>query len=190
MTHPNLEQIALWVEDKLSSPAETQEHMNSGCVPCSEEATRLTNLGPIVREALFSNMPKETQDHLNAVVQTRIESLSAFLVASLVQDSYALEGVRGAATDTRHLRFESGDLAIVLQVEPGPKTGSSNLVGQIYAPDQYDLEGGKVQLLGEKGEALETTSDDLGEFFIDAIPEAPFTVEFSKDELKLRALIP
>lgn len=114
-----------------------------------------------------------------------LEHATRVLVAALRFDSWAApsfaHGMRALPAETRHLLFSTKGRDIDLRITPDDTRFL--LVGQVLGPD----ETGRVELIGNGNDKLETAIDDLGEFRLPGVVGGTYwvTLRMGQDEITL-----
>jgi len=90
-------------------------------------------------------------------------------LAALVDDA-ELALTRGAEAP-RLAVFDSGDLGVEIEVIPGPRPRSWQLIGQLLPPV-----AARIRIRRQPDEQSSVTADDLGRFMIDQLPAGPLSL--------------
>ncbi len=132
--------------------------------------------------------PPEVQDAIVERFEARAEDrhrpgLLRRLVATLASDS-GLEpafGARSAATQEsrRHFVYSTDEADIALNVWPRPDDGGFDVDGQVLLLNGAEPGSFAVQLVDAGTEVGTTATDEVGEFFFDAVPPGVYEVFIS-----------
>jgi hypothetical protein len=94
-------------------------------------------------------------------------------LAQLTSDS-GLAGTQSAlrsAAAPRLTVFDTQDLSVEVQIEPGARTGSWRLIGQLTP-----AEPARIQVRQPGGEPFWVDADDLGRFTVDQLTDGPLSL--------------
>ena len=151
-----------------------QAHLDAGCDRCAE----LYGLWAAVREIAVRDRgysPDESAiSAVMAAYSAGLRSAPAAPVsfASLVFDSLfdagALAGVRSISASSRHLLYQSGQLAIDVRTEPQSRS-TVTIVGQVlHAPaDTLPRRQWNVTLMRSAETVAQTATNEFGEFYFE-----------------------
>lgn len=144
----------------------------------SERAARLRDLDDeqlmaALREVLMSvdSPPKQSVDLAKDSFGLRMVDAE---LAALVEDAGLAVMRTGDAP--RLAVFDADGLGVEIEVIPGPRRRSWQLIGQLFPPA-----AARIRVRRQPGEAPEVTADDLGRFMIDQLPAGPLSLAIEVD---------
>lgn len=185
-----------WVEGKLS---EKEATLVAAQVAGADEATQarvawLREFIQISASTVLAPPPPEIRELLmrrfEAYRQKRSQpGLLQRLVAALTFDSGlqpATAGLRAAAQAApRQLIYTTDAAEIALNIQPRAFDQLLNVSGQIFPNRATRPDAFSVQLLRDMVEISLTTSDELGEFFLDAVPPGVYEMILSTAQVEI-----
>ncbi|MFN8454147.1 MAG: hypothetical protein U0401_05645 [Anaerolineae bacterium] len=186
-----------WVEGKLT---EEEAAATAAAVAGADETTQATaawlrEFIQLSTNTVLASPPPETRELLmrrfEAYRQKREQpGLLQRLIAALTFDSGmqpATAGLRAAAAQAapRQLIYSTDAAEIALNIQPRPFDQLLNVSGQIFttraaAPDTFS-----IQLLRDAVEVSLTTSDELGEFFLEGVPAGVYEMILSTAQVEI-----
>ena len=190
LNDPEFNEILDWLEVKLpedeaQAVAEKLASVNEATQADLEwlrdflqtsQSIRLASPPPKVREALRRRFAVYAESR-------QPPSLLQRLQARLTFDSHAQLAVAGLRSTVyqgkqRQLVYETDIAEIALNIQPRAQEQRFDLIGQIFPKGNIPATGFGIQLLEEEGlvEKAMTTSDDLGEFRVEAIPQGRYGI--------------
>lgn len=176
MKHFSLTEWADFVRGALSPNQEAalQRHLDDDdCRRCKKTVEMWTAMATFAkREATYeppADAVRIAKSYLApfklASKQSRVLQLAKLAFDSL--ESPAVMGVRSSGSSPQHLMYQCGSVLIDLRMVPKPDTHSMSLAGQVVSsgPASSGLAGIPVSLLSAEDTWLETTTNQLGEFY-------------------------
>jgi len=190
LNDPQFSEILDWLEGKLP---EDEAQVMAEKLASADEATqadlewlrdflqtsqsvRLASPPPRVREALRRRFTIYAESRQPPNLLQRLQAKLAF-------DSHAQLAVAGLRSTVyqgkqRQLVYETDIAEIALNIQPRAQEQRFDLFGQIFPKGNIPANGFGIQLLEEDGlvEQSVTTSDDLGEFKVEDIPQGRYGI--------------
>jgi hypothetical protein len=133
-----------------------------------------------VREMLSHDEPPPDWSVDLAKRSYGLRALDAEL-AALTSDSglaTARSGVR-SGTAPRLAVFDTGDLSLEIEIEPGTRAGTWRLVGQLTPPSPA-----RIQIRQQRAEPVWVDADDLGRFAADHLPGGSLSLMCLRDGMR------
>jgi hypothetical protein len=196
MTRPNkptFAQLLDWLEGRMDQDdaRELEKNLKAGDPETEADLAWLRAFLDTSEAARLTTLPQEVQNDLVRKFEAfsrdrRAPNLLERLVAVLTFDSHAgpaLAGVRSvqAQGKQRQLIYETEHAEIALNIFPNSQDENMTLNGQIYPKGGLIPSGLSVQVLAAEGLAEKglTTSDNLGEFILEGLPQGRYGILIS-----------
>ena len=163
------------------------------CGRCREQAKELQELIHFLSEDIENEPPREVLEWglqlFQPVLRPRPRAAGRILqIARRVFDSYEqpLEGIRNLDTAGRQLLYRAGNVDVDVRVEPVGE-GRISLAGQFLSESESFPESTAVRLESGGAVRFTTSTNAVGEFSFDDVPEATYhlTMDVSGGELRL-----
>jgi anti-sigma factor RsiW len=192
MRHLTIETILEQIDGEAGADArrEIDEHVKV-CVRCRDELAEVSEMVGFLREDSQNEPPAEALAWSVSLFQPVIvpeprPSGHLFRIARCVFDSYesAVGGVRAAAAPPRQLLYRAGAVDVDLRFESAE--GRTSLTGQILSGGGSFPEPTRVRL-ESGGQVRQTTSTNaIGEFSFEAVPDEACHLALDLPEGELR----
>lgn len=176
--HPTDEELIAWALGDVAG-GHVKEHLATSCPECAERVRHLEGVLAVLRSDRDAEAPESwvaravrlfeghaAADSLPERIRgwgRGLAEQAARLVADTAATAVPAFGVRAAGA-ARRLRFETPEVELDLELEPG--AGAVRVTGQFasLSPEPEPLAGGRYLLVTGSGACREGTTDDLGEF--------------------------
>jgi hypothetical protein len=188
VSHPTLEEIALWVIEPESDQlrASSRTHLESGCPKCNALAASLRELQDQLAPALGSRVPEDFLSRAEKLIVDRpgVPRIPV-LLEELPVTGEAL-AVRDAAAGMRTALFRGGGFDVHVQILPKESGHGVHVLGQVLGP-KGSFGSNLTVRTRRGGRSLgETSTDEWGEFALSARDPLPFSLEVEGGAVDLR----
>ncbi len=186
--HPQPEVLADWALDPNSETVDAgaRAHLESGCAICAQRVNEIRNLAEQTRRAIETGAPAAVVERAYGALQSTGLSDVEILVASLVEDTRQLAGVRDEAVADRFLLFRAGAWDVQVRISPRDGDQKARILGHIEGPDDRSLEGLDVRVLHGERVLASCRTDDLGEFAVESRIPCPLFMELEGSRFLIR----
>lgn len=184
MRHYTLEQWVDFVRDVVdeAKKQEMQNHLDSGCRPCSKELGMWQRLQQVARrEPAYSPSSGAVRTVNAAFANQRARAVGNAKsgIASVLFDSFRsplLAGIRSAGTSSQQVLYGAGTYRIDVRIEPQMDSDKVILVGQVLNSADPDERLADVSVTLAKGRKVlaESTTSQFGEFQIECQLDAGY----------------
>ena len=192
-TEVPFDRLVEWAEGRLpeKEARAVEERLANADEATRAEAEWLKAFLRASESVVLDGPPAEVRDEL----MRRFESREADektpgplrrLVATLAFDGpQPAFGVRSAAGSTVQLVYTTDAADIALNVLPRPRNGHLDLAGQVFPTDGAEPDTFSVQLLSGVDEVGLATTDELGEFDIEAVEPGTYQMLVSNGRVEI-----
>jgi len=192
MRHLTVDVILEHVEGKsdAASQAEIQAHL-SECAQCREQAAEFGELVGFLSMDAENEPPRETLRSAVELFQPILRPAEGrfekvIRIARRVFDSYEqpVEGVRTVDVAPRQLLYREGEFDVDLRIESGD--GRMSLEGQVLSRKGSFPDNTQVRLESGGEVRFRTSTNAVGEFSFESIPDDTYHLAFELPEGDLR----
>jgi hypothetical protein len=184
MGHYTLEQWVDFVRDVVdeAKKKEMQNHLDSGCKPCTQELSIWQRLQQVARRETGYSPSSGAVRTVNAAFgnnRARAAGHAKSGIAKVLFDSFRsplLAGVRSAGKDSQQLLYGAGSYRIDVRIEPQMDSDKVVLVGQVLNSADPDERLADVSVTLSKGKKVlaKSTTSEFGEFQIECELDAGY----------------
>jgi hypothetical protein len=179
MPCPSSETLLAFVADE-SEPDERSlvvAHLETGCEPCRREVAAVSELRRLARDERFLAPSPRVLDRAARIPSARGTASELYRVAALLFDTLTTPlplGARSALASERQLLFHADEYDIDVHVASAG-SGAVRISGQVLPPARdSSISGLEVTLVHADRPPISASTNTLGEFAFDGVPEGEY----------------